>query len=70
MLSVSFLDGNVLFRNITGSFNTYRSNEDAQILDWLLETGESREWRGSENGADKAVLFCSGNPVVGKTYLI
>jgi len=39
------------------------------VGDWLLETGEFREWRGSEGGADKAVLFCSGNPGVGKTYL-
>ena len=36
---------------------------------WLLETGEFREWGCSEGGADKAVLFCSGNPGVGKTYL-
>ena len=39
------------------------------VGDWLLETREFREWRGSESGADKAVLFCSGNPGVGKTYL-
>ena len=39
------------------------------IGDWLLETREFREWRGGEGGADKAVLFCSGNPGVGKTYL-
>ena len=39
------------------------------IGDWLLETREFREWRGSEDGVDKAVLFCSGNPGVGKTYL-
>jgi len=39
------------------------------VGDWLLETGEFREWRGGEGGADKAVLFCSGNPGVGKTYL-
>ena len=39
------------------------------VGDWVLETGEFREWRGSEGGADKAVLFCSGNPGVGKTYL-
>jgi len=37
--------------------------------DWLLERSEFQEWRGSESGADKAVLFCSGNPGVGKTYL-
>ena len=39
------------------------------VGDWLLETGEFREWRGSEDGGDKAVLLCSGNPGVGKTYL-
>jgi len=37
--------------------------------DWLLGASEFREWRESEGGADKAVLFCSGNPGVGKTYL-
>ena len=36
---------------------------------WFLETSEFREWTGSDNRADKAVLFCSGNPGVGKTYL-
>ena len=39
------------------------------VGDWLLETSEFQEWRSSEDGADKAVLFCSGNPGVGKTYL-
>ena len=39
------------------------------VGDWLLETREFREWRGSDGGADKAVFFCSGNPGVGKTYL-
>jgi len=39
------------------------------VGDWLLEMGEFREWRGSQGGAYKAVLFCSGNPGVGKTYL-
>ena len=39
------------------------------VGDWFLETNELREWRGSEGGTDKAVLFCSGNPGVGKTYL-
>ena len=37
--------------------------------DWLLEMSEFREWRDSEGGADKTVVFCSGNPGVGKTYL-
>ena len=39
------------------------------VGDWLLETSEFQEWRRGEGGADKAVLFCSGNPGVGKTYL-
>ena len=38
------------------------------IGDWVLETKEWREKTGSA-GVDKAVLFCSGNPGVGKTYL-
>ena len=42
--------------------------------DWFLETSEFREWRGGEpgageGGAGEAVLFCSGNPGVGKTFL-
>jgi len=36
---------------------------------WILETKEFREWRSNKGGADEAVLFCSGNPGVGKTYL-
>ena len=36
---------------------------------WFLEKSEFREWRGNEAGSDKNVLFCSGNPGVGKTYL-
>jgi len=39
------------------------------VGDWLLETSEFREWRCSEGRADKAVLYISGNPGVGKTYL-
>ena len=39
------------------------------VGDWFLETSEFREWRKSDGGADKAILFCSGNPGVGKTYL-
>ena len=46
-----------------------RTNRFEGVGDWLLETSEFREWRGRSGGADKAVLFCSGNPGVGKTYL-
>jgi len=92
-LSITFGDGNANCGNISGSFNTYMSNEDERIMrwlsplepknrhqgvrtdrldgvgDWFLETSAFREWRAGEGGADKAVLFCSGNPGVGKTYL-
>ena len=92
-LLVSFGDGNTKCGNMKDCFNTYISDEDAQIMrwlsplepnkrhqgvrtdrfdgvgDWLLQMGEFREWRGGEDGADKGVLFCSGNPGVGKTYL-
>jgi len=46
-----------------------RSHRFEGVGDWLLETSEWREWRGGEGGAGKAVLFCSGNPGVGKTHL-
>jgi len=39
------------------------------VGNWFLEMREFREWGDSGGGADKAVLFCSGNPGVGKTYL-
>jgi len=39
------------------------------VGDWLLETSEFREWRSNEGGIDKGVLFCYGDPGVGKTYL-
>jgi len=44
-----------------------RTSRFAGVGDWLLATSEFQEWR--EGAADKAVLFCSGNPGVGKTYL-
>ena len=40
-----------------------------RVGDWLLGTREFREWRDGKGGTHKAVLFCSGNPGVGKTYL-
>ena len=46
-----------------------RIDRFAGARDWLLETEEFREWKGARGGADKAVLFCYGNPGVGKTYL-
>ena len=38
------------------------------VGEWLLETEEFRSWHaGSES--DNAVLFCYGDPGVGKTYI-
>ena len=39
------------------------------IGNWVLETNKFREWRGREDGCVEQVLFCCGNPGVGKTYL-
>ena len=37
---------------------------------WVLQTEEFRSWAGNEGGeSDDAVLFCCGNPGVGKTYI-
>ena len=46
-----------------------RTKRFGGIRDWLLGTSEFREWRRGEGGANKAVLFCSGDPGVGKTFL-
>ena len=46
-----------------------RTNRSEGAGDWLLRTSEFREWRRGEGRADRAVLFCSGDPGVGKTYL-
>jgi len=38
------------------------------VGNWMLETSEFRKWRDPEDGGSEQVLFCSGNPGVGKTY--
>jgi len=42
-----------------------------EIGEWLLQTEEFRSWyAGNEGGeSDNAVLFCYGDPGVGKTYI-
>ena len=43
-----------------------------QVVDWPLERSVFLQWRSSEGcevGANKAVLFCTRNPEVTKTYL-
>ena len=39
------------------------------VGNWVLETNEFRKWRDAEDGCVESVLFCYGNPGVGKTYL-
>jgi len=39
------------------------------VGDWLLDTKEFTQWNKDDKGAAKPVLFCYGNPGVGKTYL-
>jgi len=40
------------------------------VGNWFLETDEFREWSGASGGDNvPQVLFCYGNPGVGKTYL-
>ena len=46
-----------------------RSDRLDGVGNWLFETSEFRRWRSKEGGADESVLFCYGDPGVGKTYL-
>jgi len=41
------------------------------VGEWLIQTEEFRSWydRSGEGEADKAVLFCYGDPGVGKTFI-
>jgi len=41
------------------------------VGEWLIQTEEFRSWYdcSGEGEADKAVLFCYGNPGVGKTFI-
>ena len=47
--------------------------QDRRVKDvgeWLLQTEEFRSWcTGGGRESDDAVLFCYGNPGVGKTYI-
>ena len=40
-----------------------------RVGDWLLRTNEFEKWHSGEDKAVHPVLFCSGDPGVGKTYL-
>ena len=39
------------------------------VGNWFLETSEFRKWGNGDDGSLEQVLFCSGGPGVGKTYL-
>ena len=41
------------------------------VGEWLMQTNEFRSWhdRREEDEGDKAVLFCYGDPGVGKTFI-
>jgi len=40
------------------------------VGNWVLEISEFRKWREAEDGSGgEQVLFCYGNPGVGKTYV-
>jgi len=45
-----------------------RTNRLDGIGNWVLETNKFRKWSGAD-GCVEPVLFCDGNPGVGKTYL-
>ena len=46
-----------------------RADRVAGVGNWVLETSEFKKWRGAEAGCVDPVLFCYGNPGVGKTYV-
>jgi len=41
------------------------------VGEWVLQTEEFKSWCATSGGSesDKAVLFCYGNPGVGKTFI-
>jgi len=49
--------------------NSVRTKRHEGVGGWLLKTSEFQEWSGGEGGANKGILFCKGNPGVGKTHL-
>ena len=39
------------------------------VGDWFLETSEFQKWNKGDDGSLERVIFCSGGPGVGKTFL-
>ena len=48
-----------------------RTRRADNVGEWLLQTSEFQRWRdgAQDEGSDKQILFCCGDPGVGKTYL-
>ena len=48
-----------------------RDRRVENVGEWLLQTEEFKRWCGESEGDifDMGVLFCYGNPGVGKTYI-
>ena len=48
-----------------------RDRRVEDVGEWLLQTEEFRSWYAGSGGAepDNAVLFCYGDPGVGKTFI-
>jgi len=48
-----------------------RDRRVEEVGEWLLQTEEFRSWHAGSggDGIDDAVLFCYGDPGVGKTYI-
>ena len=44
-----------------------------EVGEWLIQSEEFRRWHGTsgedEDESDRAVLFCCGDPGVGKTFI-
>jgi len=48
-----------------------QSNRVRNVGDWLLRTEEFLSWKSHDGQGEsqKAIIFCSGNPGVGKTHI-
>ena len=48
-----------------------RTRRADNVGEWLLQTGEFQRWcyGAHDEESDKQILFCCGDPGVGKTYL-
>jgi len=51
--------------------NDIQENRVNSVGKWVLQAEEFKSWRAGSGGAesDNAVLFCNGDPGVGKTFI-